>query len=439
MSQSQIEYAAQDAITAVRLADTLLPKIQKAGQQRLYKTWCHALPVLSGLYLDGHGFDWDAHTQLVAGWQQVREQVTQEIKQLMGGLNPGSGPQIGEWLRRNLNASALERWPKTATGRLKTDADTLNLYSNLPAVRPLLEYKCVTKLIGTYGNGYAKHRHPVTGRLHAEFLLGNTRSGRVTAQKPNTQNPPRLKAFRALFVPGPGRCLVGADYSQIELRVAALLSQDTNMLWAYRDGEDLHRKTAAAVTGIDPAHITPEQRQQAKAINFGTLYGQRPYGLARTAKLDYGVEMTGAQAKAALHRFSLAYPQLARWQRQQVALARVYGQVQTRLGLIRDFNVQGVGYLEGEAQNIPVQGSAAEVLLSALACLPDALHGLDARLYHNIHDEIVLDVAPADAERAAVALEQAMVTGFLEVFPEGADLTAHLVDAVTGANWDEVH
>lgn len=120
-------------------------------------------------------------------------------------------------------------------------------------------------------------------------------------------------------------------------------------------------------------------------------------------------------------------------------MVRMYGQVQTKLGLIRDFNVQGVGYLEGESQNIPVQGSAAEVLLSTLARLPDALRGIDARLYHNVHDEAVLDVAEGDADRAARALQAAMAAGFLDVFPEGDALTHDLVDVLTGHNWAEVH
>jgi len=439
LSRSQIEYAAHDALAAVRLTETLLPMVQKAGQHTLYRMWCHALPVLGDLHLQGQSFDWEAHSQLIEHWKQEQYQATLVIMRLMGNINPGSGPQVGAWLSKHLDTKTLPTWPKTATGRLKTDADTLQLFGNLPMIQPLLKYKKVTKLLGTYGISYAKHRHPITGRLHADFMLGSTRSGRVAAKSPNVQNPPRAASFRSLFIPAAGRCLVGADYSQIELRVAALLSKDDAMLRAYRSGEDLHRKTAAAVAGIDPCQVTQAHRTAAKAINFGTLYGQGPSGLARTAKLDYDVDMPLWEARQALNRFALAYPGLAYWQKQQIAMARMYGQVQTKLGLIRDFNVQGVGYLEGESQNIPVQGSAAEVLLSTLARLPDALRGIDARLYHNVHDEAVLDVAEGDADRAARALQAAMVAGFLDVFPEGDALTHDLVDVLTGHNWAEVH
>jgi DNA polymerase-1 len=439
LSTEQIEYAGIDALATLRLLDTLLPKVDRAGQRPLYRTWIHALPVLSDLQLEGQRFDWETHGQLLETWIEKQQRLLVQLRIQLGPINPNSGPQLGQWLTDNLDSKVIAKWPKTPKGRLKTDASTLQLFADLPAIMPLLTYKQVSKLISTYGTGYAKHRHPVTGRLHAEFRLGNTRSGRVAVSRPNTQNPPRLADFRKLFIPGPGRCFVGADYSQIELRIAALLSRDPEMIAAYKNGEDLHRKTAAAVAGVAPDQITKEQRQAAKAINFGTLYGQGPAGLAKTAKLDYGADMTLAEARQSLRRFSLAYPLLAYWQRQQVATAEMCGQVRTRMGLIRDFDVQGKGYLRGESQNIPVQGSAAEVLLTTISKLPASLAGIDARLAHNVHDEIILDVAPGDTDRAEAALRQCMVDGFLTVFPEGEALTHDLVDVFTGQNWNEVH
>ena len=439
LSTEQIEYAGIDALATLRLLDTLLPQVERAGQRPLYRTWIHALPVLSDLQLQGQYFDWDRHGQLLEGWTAEQQRLLVQLRIQLGPINPNSGPQLGQWLTDNLDSKVLASWPKTPKGRLKTDASTLKLFSDLPAIMPLLTYKQVSKLISTYGTGYAKHRHPVTGRLHAEFRLGNTRSGRVAVSRPNTQNPPRLADFRKLFIPGPGRCFVGADYSQIELRAAALLSRDPEMIAAYKNGEDLHRKTAAAVAGVSPDQVTKDQRQAAKAINFGTLYGQGPAGLAKTARLDYGAAMTTAEARQSLRSFSMAYPLLAYWQRQQVATAEMYGQVRTRMGLVRDFDVQGKGYLRGESQNIPVQGSAAEVLLTTISKLPAALAGIDARLAHNVHDEIILDVAPGDTDRAEAALRQCMVDGFLTVFPEGEALTHDLVDVFTGRNWNEVH
>lgn len=440
LSREQIEYAAQDAITTARLLDSLLPQVDRSGQRPIYRLWCRALPVLAELTLNGMAFDWDEHSLLCLELEIQQDRLKQQLTRHLGGINFNSGPQLGQWLQENLSKTALAKWPKTPKERLKTDIDTLKQFGRMQAVEPLLAYKKVTKLLTTYGRKYQRYRHPVTGRMHPDFLLGATRSGRIVARNPNAQNPPREDFFRRLFVPsGPDRCFVGADFSQIELRVAALLSNDQAMLAAYRNGEDLHRKTAAAIAGVAPEQVTKEQRQAAKAVNFGNLYGQGPKGLVRTAAVDYGVTLTLEQAKNALDRFSTAYPQLAQWQRQQVAHASVYWKTKTRLGLLRDFCYQGTGYMQGEAQNIPVQGSAAEVLLSALVVLPEALSGIDARLYHNVHDELLLDVSVHDVQAASDALQRAMVTGYRNVFPEGEDSLNGLVEVKTGRNWAEVH
>ena len=439
LSEQQLHYAGLDALTTVRAAQELMPRIQREGQRKLYDVWCAALPVLADLQLNGQAFDWAAHEKLWQHWQQEKEQLTAELKQHLGDINLNSGPQLADWLQKNMDESTLQRWPKTPKGRLKTNADTFALFSNHPAIAPLLRYKKTAKLLSTYGDKFAKHKHIETGKLHAEFRLGQTVSGRVCAAKPNTQNPPRLEAFRALFVPEPGKVFIGADFSQIELRVAALLSNDCTMIEAYKRGDDLHRLTAAAVAGIQPDQVSKEQRTGAKAINFGNLYGQGPAGLAKQAQLDYGVTMTTEQAQAALNKFHMTYPALASWKRQQVALAMQVRQVKTRLGLVRHFDIQGAGYLKGEAQNIPIQGSAAEILMCTLARLPEALKNIDAQLYHNVHDEIILQANPDHAEAAATALQQAMTEGFMDVFPEGEALTAGLVDVQQGDSWAAVH
>jgi DNA polymerase-1 len=209
------------------------------------------------------------------------------------------------------------------------------------------------------------------------------------------------------------------------------------MIDCYIRGDDLHAKTAQAISG--QTKISPDQRRAAKAVNFGNLYGQGAQGLAKTARLSYGANMTPEQARAALNAFSNAYPELDRWKRQQFNQAQRTSQVTTRLGLVRDFDVQAAGYLRGEAQNIPVQGSAAEVMICTLSRLPDALKQIDAHLSHHIHDELLIDVAEGDADKAEAILVNTMKEGFLDVFPEGEALLAGLVEVKTGKNWSEVH
>lgn len=442
LSGAQLNYAAADALVAVRIGAELLPKVERCDRGRLYRLWRDVSAVLAALSLRGQLLDWDAHDTLRRGWCEEQGQLQMALRSALCGVNLNSGPQLGEWLQRHLPAERLESWPRTATGRLQTDADALALSTDLPAVQKLLRYKAVTKLLGTYGTGYAKHRNPVTGRLHPAFSVGFTLTGRISASRPNTQNPPRQDAIRQLFVPSPGRVMIGADFSQIELRVAALLARDRAMVRAYQQGQDLHRLTAAAIADVAPDAVTKEQRQAAKAVNFGNLYGQGARGLAQTAARSYGAAMTEHDARHALRRFDAAYPSLAAWKREQVRQARKSRKVSTRLGLIRDFDAQGEGYLAGEAINVPVQGSAAEVMLEALTRLPAALGRCRAALAHNVHDEIVIESEPGDASAAAEALRAAMRDAMLAVFPE-ADWFGlagdDLVEVKQGANWREVH
>lgn len=267
----------------------------------------------------------------------------------------------------------------------------------------------------------------MTGRIHAGFSLGGAATGRLSCSNPNIQNPPRDPIFRALFAPTPGRCLVVADYGQIELRVAALVSGDTAMLTAYADGRDLHRQTAAAVLGIDPEQVSKEQRQMAKAVNFGLLFGQGAKGLQAYAKGSYGVNMTLTQADNAKAAFFKAYPGLSAWQTTTRQAAERAKQVRTPGGRVRALD-RNIGT---ECLNTPIQGGAAECLLAALAELQ--LDSLNARLVNIVHDELVVECDPEQAAAVSGEVERAMVAGFLAIFPEGS--TRELVEAHTGPNW----
>jgi DNA polymerase I len=226
-----------------------------------------------------------------------------------------------------------------------------------------------------------------------------------------------------------------ADYSQIELRVAALVSQDPVMLEAYEKGEDLHTKTAAAVAGIAPEQVTKEQRQAAKAINFGLLYGQGPEGLAQYAKESYGVEMSLLEAKRAKEAFFRTYRGLARWQQQRSRLSKLEMKARTPGGRVRDFRLEGKGYKYTEALNTPVQGGAAEIMLSALVALERKLEGVNAKVANLIHDEIVAEAAEGDLAKAMKALQEAMIEGMWAVFPEAS--AKGLVDVKIVRNWAE--
>lgn len=427
LSGAQLDYAALDSVAAYRLAGIQREALQERGLGRCYALMRDAQPALARLELAGCPFDTAAHAALVAQWQEQAEQARGELDSLLNGANPDSPLQLSNWLAANLPPDTLASWACTATGQLQTDADTLAGLS-LPALEPLARYKAAMKGLSTYGKGYAAHISPVTGRIHASFLLGGTATGRLSCQSPNIQNPPRDPTFRALFAAPAGRCLVVADYGQIELRVAARVSGDKDMLAAYEAGEDLHRKTAAAVLGKEPADVTKGERQMAKAVNFGLLFGQGAKGLQRYAKSSYGVDLSEQEAEKARARFFQAYPGLSRWQGNTRKAAELAKQVRTPGGRVRVLDKN----LGTESLNTPVQGGAAECLLAALATLE--LPG-GAVLANVVHDELVVECDQEQAGVVQAEVERAMVAGFLAIFPNGS--TRDLVEAHSGPNWAE--
>ena len=298
-----------------------------------------------------------------------------------------------------------------------------------------MRWKLLNKKLTSFGNRYASNINPATGRIHASFIIGGTDTGRLACRNPNIQNPPKDSDFRALFAAPPRRVMVDGDYSQVELRVMAVVASEKTMLSAYRLGIDLHRKTAAALTGVPLDAVTKEQRQLAKAVNFGLLFGQGAPGLAKYAKTQYGVDMSLKEAEKYRKAFFDTYPGLPRWQRRTAELAEQSHSVKTPSGRVRTFKRKhGKSYFTAFL-NTPIQGGAAEVMLAALAALDRRLKGLDAKLVNVIHDEIRLEVAANDVPAAKAALEEAMVEGMLSVFPR-ANCNG-LVEAHSGPNWAE--
>ena len=350
------------------------------------------------------------------------------------GVNPGSAKQVGAWLKENMNAASLASWPRTAKGALATNASAWKARPDVPVSAAMLSYKRARTRLNSFGEKYRQHIHPVTGRMHASFRLGGIVSGRIACSKPNLQQVPREPEFRALFMPGDGRVLVVADYSQIELRVAVLLSKDASMLQAYRDGMDIHRATAAAMLDIRPEEVTSTQRTQAKALTLGTLYGSGPMGLAKSARDSYGVGMTVKQAEAFQAKFYGTYPALRCWQQRIAKTSGRSGIVATPGGRRRDFRSEKAGWKYTEAVNTPGQAGAAEVMLEALAVLQEGLSDSQARLVNMVHDELVVETRTDEAESVRRIVEDSMRIGFTRLF-DAPYMLHDLVESGIGASW----
>jgi DNA polymerase-1 len=434
LSRSQVNYGALDAVLALELTPRLMKGLRKSDQVRVYQLITDALPVVNDVILNGVGFNRKDHQILLQEWDRLANESLAEIRTSIPGIqNPNSTKQLATWLEINLPSKIKQDWPRTDTGQLKTGADALSEWPECPEA--LIRYKEYNKLVSSFGHGFADHIHPVTGRIHASFWLMGTRGGRFSCSKPNIQNPPRKAEFRALFVPTEGYEFVVADFSQIELRVCAILAEDETMKQAYREGIDLHRLTAANAAGCDLAQVSDQQRQEAKAINFGLIYGMSAPTLVNYAWTSYRVRMELDEAERFRRSFFDHYRGIARWHESVKRSGGFDTTVRTNSGLIRDMGQESFGWKFTNACNTPVQGSAAEVLLASLARLPKALSGLDAQIVNHVHDEILIECHPEDIHQAKQALVEAMTAGFLQVFPEHRDMTKDLVEAKSGSNW----
>uniref|UniRef100_UPI003013BFDE DNA polymerase n=1 Tax=Methylobacterium nigriterrae TaxID=3127512 RepID=UPI003013BFDE len=369
------------------------------------------------------------------------------------GRTGRSGPQVAVWLKAGLERldaetgpKRLATWPRTESGALSTKAKHLKrLIGILPGAELLVRHSLLAQLRSNFGDKLLARISPHTGRLHGNFGIAAAKSGRFSSSNPNLQNIPKSEAMRSLFVAAPGKVLVVADYSQLELRVMAAIARDEVMTEAYRNGLDLHAVTAAGMLGIrteafdpaNPAH--KEARQKAKAVNFGVIYGSGPGGLREFARDAYGVVMSLDEAQQVIDRFLATYPGVARWQREQADRSRRSRTAATIGGRVYRFSWEPKGeYARNLALNLPVQGTAAEIALEATIRISRRLLtdiSGTADLVLQVHDEFVVEVDDKAEAVAAVKriVEQEMAAAFAALLPDAP--TTSLVDAHAGLNW----
>jgi DNA polymerase I-like protein with 3'-5' exonuclease and polymerase domains len=329
---------------------------------------------------------------------------------------------------------------------LSTSAKHLRrLIDDLPGAGLLVRYSQLEQLRSNFGDKLLKAINLQTGRLHGSFQLAKAKSGRFSSSNPNMQNIPKSESVRAVFVAAPGKQLIVADYSQLELRVMAHIANDEVMTEAYRNGQDLHAVTAAGMLGLKVDEFDPEQpnhkeaRQKAKAVNFGVIFGSGPSGLREFARDAYNLRMTIEEARTVIDRFLATYAGVARWQREQEVRTRQTRTVLTSGGRVYRFGWEANGdYSRNLALNLPIQGTAAEIAVEALiridAGLRAALPG-KAQIVLQVHDEFVVEAEDDEAVISATKgiVEEAMTTAFEALLP-GAPVKG-LVTAHSGSTW----
>ena len=433
------EYAAEDADVTLRVHQVLRPQLAAEPQlESLYRDL--ELPVAEVLFrIERNGVLIDAATLAQQSDELGRKIMALEAEaQALAGqpFNLNSPKQLAEIL---FNQQGLPVVKKTPSGGPSTDEEVLEkLAEDYPLPKKILEHRSFAKLKNTYTDKLPKMIDPATGRVHTSFGQATAVTGRLASTDPNLQNIPIRTAegrrIRSAFVAPPNHRIVSADYSQVELRIMAHLSDDPRLLEAFAQGEDVHRATAGEVFGLTPIEVTSEQRRAAKAINFGLIYGMSAFGLAK----QIGVDRTAAQAY--MDRYFARYPGVARYMEETRAGARDKGYVETVFGRrlwlpeIRSSNAGRRQGAERAAINAPMQGTAADLIKRAMLAVQDWLDAqeLQTLLILQVHDELVLEVPEAE-----LALVREILPGLMGGV---AQLKVPLlVEVGVGANWDAAH
>jgi DNA polymerase I len=436
------DYAAEKVDLALRLHRLLKPRLLAERRLAFYETIDRPLvPIVAAMERAGIRVDRAQLSRLSQDFAGRLAELEREIYKLAGHpFNIGSPKQLGEVLFDELS---LEGGKKTKTGAYGTDAallEQLALTHDLPA--RVLDWRQLAKLKSTYADALVDEIDPETGRVHTSFALAATLTGRLSSIEPNLQNIPirteEGRKIRRAFVAEPGHLLVSADYSQIELRLAAHIADVGPLKEAFRSGNDIHALTASEVFGVPMAQMTGEIRRRAKAINFGIMYGMSAFGLAQR------IQVPQSEAAEYIKAYFARFPGIRDYMERIKAECRDKGYVETLLGRrcyipgIKDGNWSRRGYAEREAINAPLQGTAADIIKRAMARIPRALAkaGLKARMLLQVHDELVFETPEAETEEAASVIKSVMEQAPLPALVLSVPL---VVETGAAHNWDEAH
>lgn len=423
------EYAVADAEAVIRLKDVMLPKLKEHKLEKLfYEVELPLIPVLVAMELRGILLDQDVLREQGKELAVLLDQLRREITQLAGEeFNPNSPKQVAQMLFEKLKLPVIK---KTKTGP-STDALVLEeLAPSHPLPEKLLTYRELEKLLNTYVRRLPEHIHPETGRVHTSFNQSVTATGRLSSSNPNLQNIPIRSQLggqiREAFVAPKGRVLIGADYSQIELRIMAHITGDEALLEAFTRDEDIHARTAATMFSVPIEKVSPQQRDMAKRINFGIAYGMSSYGLSQWAKIPR------KDADQFIQSYFTSYPGVKAYMERIVRQAKEQGFVESLMGRRRYFGKLD-SRAEREAINMPIQSSAADLMKLAMIRLYEQIQAgsLKADMLLQIHDELIFEVDQDRAESSAKIIKKTMESVMELAVPLK-------VDVKLGRNWGEV-
>lgn len=435
----QKEYAVEDADITLRLKHILEPQLPAVKADKLLKEIeMPLMGVLTEMEVEGIRVDAEVLKGQSEKISKEIQSVEKKIYEYSGEeFNLNSPKQLGEILFDKLKLDPKAK--KTKTGQYKTGEEILvKLKDRHEIIEKILDYRQLQKLSSTYVDALPKEINPETGRIHTTFVQTTAATGRLASTNPNLQNIPirseQGRQIRKAFVArDQNHVLMSADYSQIELRVIAELSQDPKMLESFKKGEDIHRATAARVFNVTQEEVTREQRDQAKTVNFGIIYGVSAFGLAEQTGLSR------SEARQLIDTYYETYPVLKNYIENQIHLAREQGFVETILGrrrYLKDINSRNAivkGHAERNAINAPIQGSAADIIKIAMINLHEKLQkDFKTKMLLQVHDELIFDVPKAELEPVQKLIKETMESAVKLSIPL-------IVDIGVGENWLEAH
>ncbi len=434
-----VRYGAEDADITLRLWQKFKPRLHRERVTTVYETLERPLvPVLARMEMAGIKVDRDALSRMSGAFAQKMAALEAEIHELAGeSFNVGSPKQLGEIL---FDRMGLEGGKRGKTGAWSTPADVLEDLAtehDLPA--RVLDWRQVSKLKSTYTDALQTHINPETGRVHTCYSIAGANTGRLASNDPNLQNIPvrteEGRRIREAFVAAPGKLLLSLDYSQIELRILAHVADIGALKEAFAQGQDIHAATASEMFGVPLDDMTPEIRRQAKAINFGVIYGISGFGLARNLRIPR------AEAQGFIDRYFERFPGIRAYMDATVAFAKEHGHVTTLFGRrihTPEISAGGprAGFARRAAINAPIQGSAADIIRRAMVRMEAAIEGLPAKMLLQVHDELVFEVEAGAEDEVAGRVRGVMEAAALPVVKLDVPL---VVDAGSGRNWAEAH
>ncbi len=419
LSEYQLEYAARDALVLLPLRERLAPRLEELALTLVAQLEFDCVLSIAALELAGVYLDVERWRDLIGRIQVRHNQVAEELHRELSVYSPQMS-LFGEAMERiNLDSPAQVKEALTTIGIGVEDTREWTLQKlahQYPVLNKLLEYRGLSKNLSSYGEGMLDYINPATGRIHADFRQIGTPTGRITTSSPSLQQIPHTTQYRSCFRAPAGRKLVVSDFSQIEMRILADFARDEGLLNAFDSGADLHRMTASQMFGIPLDQVSPRQRESAKGLNYGLVYGMGAEGLASR------IESSVKEAEILIERYFTAYSGVERWLNDAAASAVNERRARTASGRLWIFHLDPrdrsqLGALKRVGKNAPIQGSASDIFKRAMTLLDQALISLDAQIVNSIHDEIVVECDERIAEEVKQIVVRKMVEGAKEYLP----------------------